>query len=356
MQATDIAKLVKKYDWEKRWMERFTLYTASLVGDVYFLGCREQLGVSFAHVFFVYRDGMVTCYQLVSENTIFGNTLAKRLEENHSLAEVWSQEVRNRCDELLALVAKLDGALFASSNYTIFENAFRTLQPPFVRMTRVANYLTPALHDALLPPLNAARLATEIVYGQIDSFINRSLRDLAKQIARDPDLLELLYHQEVKAYVEKGALPSDVELKLRAPASGLYFENGRQLFFNSEQTALFERLVAEKQGPKDGIIRGVTSVPGLATGTVRIIFDPKKFAVFNTGDILVTNMTYPEFVPLMKKAGAIVTDGGGVLCHAAIVARELGKPCVTNTQVATNVLKDGDLIEVNATQGTVKKI
>jgi pyruvate, water dikinase len=75
-----------------------------------------------------------------------------------------------------------------------------------------------------------------------------------------------------------------------------------------------------------------------------------------SGDVLVTGMTRPEFVPLMKLASAIVTDEGGITCHAAIVSRELGKPCVIGTKNATKVLRDGMLIEVDAEKGIVRII
>jgi len=70
----------------------------------------------------------------------------------------------------------------------------------------------------------------------------------------------------------------------------------------------------------------------------------------------VTSMTTPEFVPAMRKAKAIVTDEGGVTCHAAIVSRELNKSCVIGTKNASKVLKDGDLVEVDAEKGLIKII
>ena len=71
---------------------------------------------------------------------------------------------------------------------------------------------------------------------------------------------------------------------------------------------------------------------------------------------LVSNATQPELLPAMKKAAAIVTDVGGMTCHAAIVSRELGVPCVIGTKIASQVLKDGDLVEVDASHGRVKKV
>ena len=73
------------------------------------------------------------------------------------------------------------------------------------------------------------------------------------------------------------------------------------------------------------------------------------------GDILVSPATNPNLVPAMKKAAAIVTDFGGLTCHAAIVSRELGIPCVVGTKIATKVLRDGDRVAVNATLGEVTK-
>ena len=72
------------------------------------------------------------------------------------------------------------------------------------------------------------------------------------------------------------------------------------------------------------------------------------------GDILVSPMTRPELMPAVKRAAAIVTDEGGITCHAAIVSRELGIPCIIGTKNATRILKDGDKVEVDANHGVVK--
>ena len=85
----------------------------------------------------------------------------------------------------------------------------------------------------------------------------------------------------------------------------------------------------------------------------------KEYAKFllkkvEEGDILVTNQTTPEYMPLMKKASAFVTDQGGITCHAAIIAREMKKPCIIGTKIATKFLHDGDLVEVDANKGVVK--
>jgi pyruvate,water dikinase len=103
-------------------------------------------------------------------------------------------------------------------------------------------------------------------------------------------------------------------------------------------------------------ISGQTAQPGLATGRVKIIIRAKDMKKFQKGDILVSVATDPDIVPAMKKAAAIVTEQGGITSHAAIVSRELGIPCIIGTKIATRVLKDGDIVEVDANKGIIKKI
>ncbi|MBU0546518.1 hypothetical protein KKA13_04695 [Patescibacteria group bacterium] len=106
---------------------------------------------------------------------------------------------------------------------------------------------------------------------------------------------------------------------------------------------------------KDEILRGQTAFKGLARGRVKIINTMQEMTKMHEGNILVSHMTNPSIVPAMKKAIGIITDLGGITCHAAIVARELKKPCVIGTKVATQILRDGDEVEMDADKGEIKK-
>jgi phosphohistidine swiveling domain-containing protein len=114
----------------------------------------------------------------------------------------------------------------------------------------------------------------------------------------------------------------------------------------------FENLMFDA---KDGV-KGQTAYKGKARGEVKIVYGPKQIFKVNDGDVIVSSMTMPDVLPAMKKASAFVTDEGGVMCHAAIIARELKKPCIIGTKIATKVLCDGDLVEVDAHKGVVKII
>ena len=105
------------------------------------------------------------------------------------------------------------------------------------------------------------------------------------------------------------------------------------------------------------IIKGLPASPGKGAGRAHVILNPKDIDEFKDGEVLVTEMTAPDWVPAMKKAKAIVTDSGGMTCHASIVSRELGIPCIVGTksrgQAATTTIQDGTDITVDASNGVV---
>lgn len=103
-------------------------------------------------------------------------------------------------------------------------------------------------------------------------------------------------------------------------------------------------------------IKGTTAFKGQATGKVRKIASFADMKDFQSGEVLVTEMTNPDYVPIMRIAAAVVTDEGGMTCHAAIASREMRIPCVVGTKVGTQVLNDGDEVEVDAEKGIVRKI
>ncbi|PKH45172.1 phosphoenolpyruvate synthase, partial [Dehalococcoides mccartyi] len=118
-------------------------------------------------------------------------------------------------------------------------------------------------------------------------------------------------------------------------------------------TALKDASELEPEIDAPIMLQGAAASPGLATGGVKILQDPSEIDLVLPGDILVAEMTTPDFVPAMKRAAAIVTNRGGRTSHAAIVSRELGIPCVVGTGEATKVLKNDQMITVDGTHGKV---
>lgn len=101
------------------------------------------------------------------------------------------------------------------------------------------------------------------------------------------------------------------------------------------------------------LLQGLPAVPGAASGVVRVLADVADGARLQDGEVLVAQMTNPDWLPTMRRASALVTDTGGMTCHAAIVARELGVPCIVGARTATRDLKDGTVVTVDGTHGRV---
>ena len=134
-------------------------------------------------------------------------------------------------------------------------------------------------------------------------------------------------------------------LKFWTPQTGFWEWTG------SKAPQVYKKI--PKTFENSSVLYGQSASNGKARGFVRIVLNPRLQKQFNTGDVLVTGMTSPDFVPLIKKASAIVTEQGGITCHAAIIVREFNKPCVIGTHTATKTLKDGDFVEVDADHGIV---
>ncbi len=137
----------------------------------------------------------------------------------------------------------------------------------------------------------------------------------------------------------------------------LLYEQGREksvFIYQPHNLKKLSQAFLKASRPASGLIWGIIVSKGKARGRVRIIYRPDQFKNFKKGEILVSNYTSPAFMPIIKQSAAIITDEGGITSHAAIVSRELGVPCVTGAKIATKVLKDGDLVEVDADKGIIR--
>lgn len=110
----------------------------------------------------------------------------------------------------------------------------------------------------------------------------------------------------------------------------------------------------EESPEREDELKGQVAMPGKVAGRAYVLLKKSEVDRVHEGDILVSGMTIPDYLPAMKRAAAFVTDEGGVTCHAAIIAREFGKPCIIGTKFATQLIQTGDWIEVDAEEGTVK--
>lgn len=196
---------------------------------------------------------------------------------------------------------------------------------------------------------NKARVELQEMVPNSDVVIRKSLKSIYPKLG---EVSSVLLIEEIASQT----LPSENELKNRLEK---YSYANEQLFTGEGLEKLKKRFDIEVESVATMNVedfKGQVAFKGLAKGTVRKLMSRADVSKLIEGEILVSPMTMPEYVPAMKKAAAIVTDEGGITCHAAIVARELQKPCVIGTKIATLVLKDGDIVEVDASKGVIKII
>ena len=171
--------------------------------------------------------------------------------------------------------------------------------------------------------------------------------------------LMMLTFEEMKQLIV-GLKPVKIdELNQRIYCFGIFSQatkKNHSVIFSGKPAERLSNLIESKSKGIFSSLKGSPIWPGIVKGRARILRSPDEIKKIKVGEILVCPMTDPDYMPAIKKAKALVTDQGGVLCHAAIVARELQNVCLVGTQVATNLIKDGDWIEVNADEGIVRKL
>ena len=147
-------------------------------------------------------------------------------------------------------------------------------------------------------------------------------------------------------------VPMDIEWAKDADDGRLYTLQARpETVHTAAHRAVLEIFSLRPGGPRDRLVSGAAIGQRIGVGPTRRLRDPHDLEAFQAGDVLVASMTDPDWEPIMKRAAAIVTDRGGRTCHAAIVSRELGVPCVVGTGNGTELLPDGQLVTVSCAEG-----
>lgn len=193
---------------------------------------------------------------------------------------------------------------------------------------------------------------TDVISG---SFANMMplVAEIGKRFRFTPAEILLMLPTEIASthFPTRAELQNRKFIVLKGDNGILYFDDGKA---GKKFIHAISAHFAIKKGSRAKKITGSIANPGIVSGRVKILHDNTELNKVREGDILVASMTTPDFVPAMERAAAFVTDEGGILCHAAILSREMDKPCIIGTKNATRILKDNERIEVNANTGVVR--
>jgi len=181
------------------------------------------------------------------------------------------------------------------------------------------------------------------------------LEEVAKRLGLTYGQVIYMTNEEIEKYLKLGKRVSQPFKKIissRRKEYALLLLNGRKYVLAGKEIDPIRDKLEFDVNAKE--IKGDIASGGKASGTARVILNTDELDRVKKGDILVTLMTTPDYIMAMNRSAAVVTNDGGITCHAAIISRELGIPCIVGTKFATRVLKDGDLVEVDARKGIVK--
>jgi len=167
--------------------------------------------------------------------------------------------------------------------------------------------------------------------------------DVERQVLTDMEIITVAaYSKNIEKHYN--GRPQNVEWAV---------EKGKIYILQTEAVTVLEKKESNEVTGGEELMRGTGVSPGIGSGPVKIIRDLGELDNVVKGDVLVTEITSPDYVPVMEKSAAIITDKGGSTCHAAIVSRELGIPCIVGTENATQTLRDGQVVTVDATKGII---
>lgn len=195
------------------------------------------------------------------------------------------------------------------------------------------------------------------LYDDLKKEIIKIFRLIAKRLSIDDGDIDYFFPEEIIKALDK---PVDLTLLARERKRLCVTTNifGKYKIYQGEKAErLLERFSINGQRKKKlKLLNGLPTYPGKIRGKVRLVLRDKEFENFKENEILVTLQTMVKYLPVMKKAKAFLTEFGGITSHAAIMSREMKKPCIVGIQYLTSSLQDGDSVEVDADQGIVKII
>ena len=180
---------------------------------------------------------------------------------------------------------------------------------------------------------------------------------IAEKLDIERNDLGYLTLEEIKTAISNGNVDKELIKRRKNNLVIIAYDQKKSTIIDQDTPNHYLKIIDQIENKnKDTVIKGLVAQKGKAKGVVRIVNSYHDIKKFVSGEILVANTTHPNYLPAMRQAVAFVTNEGGLTCHAAIVAREMKKPCIVGTKIATKQLLNGDLVEVDAEQGIVRKI
>ena len=326
----------------KLWQREFPLIVFQIWGRSYKVFLGDPVAV-FPRYVFVIKNELGEVFRNPALTDTVNSIINKRVEQNPKYLQQFYNEHLN-------LLEKLEN--FYKQKSLIYSDLLKFLDTLLEFWPAIyASWFIPpseSFHKEDRDLFLDLRKKIQHVEHDAHHLVNRTIKSL------HPEIGELAWAVSLQEALNNNFPAREILIK-RAVDKIIVFEDevvSKSEFRNLQTKFDFE---LEKAGDTSNIkvISGQIACKGKVRGHVKKVLKEVDVCKLEDGEILVTSMTLPTFAQAMKKAAAFVTDEGGITCHAAINAREMNKPCIIGTKIATQALKDGDMVEVNADSGEI---
>lgn len=328
------------------------------------LSLKNTIGVGFTKSIFIHKDGVCDLYASPEEVKNISNRILECIKKQEPSFKVWykkAKRLNQEADKLLAQYQKNDIVLTGGS----YERARKIFTENFGYCTVLPYWVLYGINQALergesretfrgvlkmYEELKGGTRYPQLVQVVIGKYFDKA----AKELNISSKLASCIHPDELGEIIAGKNNLSIVELEKRMNWCAI--TRGKKAYkvnfifdqnsFSKRVPSIIHRDVTE--------IKGKVSFKGIVRGRAKIVNAIDDMKKVENGDILISIQSSPSLMPAIIKCSAIVTDEGGIMCHASVISRELKKPCIIGTKIATKVLKDGDLVEVDANNGIIR--
>jgi phosphoenolpyruvate synthase/pyruvate phosphate dikinase len=356
IQCDDIIDKIIYTSWKKNRAWSWSFVSAYYLWYQYTKQLKDQIDIWLEQTLIITKNGISSCYFTQESKDAFGQYFAQQANDNPSIIWQRCEDLIKATDEALSSIIILLEQEISKENFEKYIEVMYAYGVPHRIVKMSTDYINIFVLQNYLWQLEHARIYAEPVYEMTEKYMHYIAEQLAYRYEIPKNFILWMTKEQFEDLLYRWICTIDQNILSHQYDSWImYIQNGLPYYFFWEQVYDIEQKLLN---PEMKTLSWQIAYKGKITGEVRIILDANKFLLddFEEWYILVTWMTRPEYLPLLKKCSAFVTDAGGVLSHAAIVARELKKPCIIWTEISTKILKDWDVVEVDAYNGIISII
>ncbi|MBW2965485.1 hypothetical protein KY342_00105 [Candidatus Woesearchaeota archaeon] len=357
IKMNEIVRLIKEYGLTSNISRDFPLFPLSFIGPAYTFLAKKIYGTFYRAVGAIGSKNKINvllnakeCSQEV-EKVIYSD-----FDQLFNVKIPKAKEFFEKLKDKIELVSGLEPKEALKIITDIYSDYWAYFEIYNSLMRYIGNNESKGkLTKEIIEKLSIERDDISKIYIKIEDIVATKTEELGKKLGFDGGLLKYMTKSELKEFLEKGKV--DIKELEKRTKGYIYLFTGH----DQKEQVITDQSIIEQVNDLFRVsndiseFKGHTAHPGKITGIVRNLSTNKEGEI-NRENIIVASNTMPTDAHLISKAAGIVTDEGGILCHAATIARELKIPCVMGTKIASKVLKDGDLVEVDAEKGIVRKI